>query len=300
MQTKPRPNRKDTPLPADGIVVGVDGSRSALNAVRWAVAEARVRGVGLRIVHAAPYATGSGKLASLRVRSILGVAYTAARRAAPDVAVSTGSSPTRPADALVAAGDTAQLLVVGIPATDSPYELLPTSVALDVVSHASCPVVVVRGRTRGDSEPVMAGVDDPDADAAVLDLAFAEAELHQCGLVVVQAHAGLREHLPGHAAHDEQRAARLDAALRTFSARYPQVEVRTSTPVQDATTALLAAAHNARLLVVGIRQRGAAARVLLGSHSRAMLRHSPVPVLVVDPDVRSATRAPAARPASQT
>src|SRR6185312_13043135 len=122
------------------------------------------------------------------------------------------------------------------------------------------------------SEPVLVGVADPDADAAVLDLAFAEAALHRCGLVVLQARTGLREHLPGHLAHDE-RAARLDGALRAFSVRHPQVEVRTSTPAEDATTALLAAAHGARLLVVGTRQRGAAARALFGSHSRAVLRH---------------------------
>jgi nucleotide-binding universal stress UspA family protein len=36
-----------------GVVVGVDGSRIALDAVRWAVAEARLRGLPLRILHAA-------------------------------------------------------------------------------------------------------------------------------------------------------------------------------------------------------------------------------------------------------
>jgi hypothetical protein len=42
-----------------GVVVGVDGSQIGLDAVRWAVAEARVRGLPLRILHAAPYAAGS-------------------------------------------------------------------------------------------------------------------------------------------------------------------------------------------------------------------------------------------------
>ena len=36
------------------IVVGVDGSRAALNAVKWAVAEAVYRDVPLRLVHAVP------------------------------------------------------------------------------------------------------------------------------------------------------------------------------------------------------------------------------------------------------
>ena len=38
--------------PRGPVVVGVDGSRSALNAVTWAVAEAVDRDVSLRIVHA--------------------------------------------------------------------------------------------------------------------------------------------------------------------------------------------------------------------------------------------------------
>ena len=36
------------------IVIGVDGSRAALNAVKWAVAEAVYRDVPLRLVHAVP------------------------------------------------------------------------------------------------------------------------------------------------------------------------------------------------------------------------------------------------------
>ncbi|MFD0891514.1 universal stress protein, partial [Streptosporangium algeriense] len=36
------------------ILVGVDGSRSALEAVSWAVREARLRRTGLRVVHVMP------------------------------------------------------------------------------------------------------------------------------------------------------------------------------------------------------------------------------------------------------
>ncbi|WP_214401442.1 universal stress protein [Pseudonocardia lacus] len=295
MQTTSRPERRNTPQPpgpADKIVVGVDGGRGALDAVRWAVVEAGARGAALRIVHAAPYAVDGDRHAAARVRSILGVAYTVARRTAPDVEVSTASSPAGPADALVAAAETAQLLVVGIPhrPDQSSYDVLPTSVAFAVVGHTSCPVAVVRGRTRSGSEPVLVGVDDPGADAAALAVAFAEAALHGVGVVVLQARAGLREHLPGHAAHDEERTAHLRAALAEWSRRYPRVAVDLRTPGADPTSALLTAAHAARVLVVGARRRGATARTLFGSHSRAVLRHSPVPVLVVDPDVRSSTR----------
>ena len=45
------------PPPArPGVIVGTDGSATALRAVAWAATEARLRGTGLSIVHAAPYA----------------------------------------------------------------------------------------------------------------------------------------------------------------------------------------------------------------------------------------------------
>jgi nucleotide-binding universal stress UspA family protein len=282
-------------------VVGVDGTSCALDAVRWAVDEARRRGIGLTIVHAAPYASGSEGFEAQRVRQILAVAYTVAHRAAPAVAVSTTSSPARPAEALAAAADAAPLLVLGIP-TDSSYEILPTSVALDVAGRASCPVTVVRGRLHTHDGPVLAGIEDPVADAAVLDLAFCEAALHGNELVVLQAHGWLSEHRAGPVA-DAERITRLTTALAPWSELHPQVKVTVSTPHEDPTTALLAAAHQAKLLVVGAHRSQAAARVLFGSHSRAMLRHSPVPVLVVSPNVRSATRRVAAIrtiPAEQT
>src|SRR5437764_2530310 len=63
-----------------GVVVGVDGSRIGLDAVRWAVVEAHLGGLPLRILHAAPYAAGSAS-GTRRARDILARAYTVAHRA---------------------------------------------------------------------------------------------------------------------------------------------------------------------------------------------------------------------------
>jgi nucleotide-binding universal stress UspA family protein len=289
-----KPPAANTERSTEHVVVGVDGTRTALNAVRWAVLEAGLRGLPLRIVHAAPYArpgpTPADGTGSRRVQGILGAAFTVARRSAPGVPVSTRPTTAGPVDALTEAARTAQLLVVGIPAL-GPHEILPTSVALDVIGHEQCPVAVVRGRITATDEPVLVGVDDPEHDQAALAAAFAEASLHRCGLVVLHAHSGLREHLPAHV-DAPAAAARLAAALGYWSERFPDVEVGVRAPHDTATNALLAAADTARLVVVGTRGRGAALRALFGSHSRELVRHSPVPVLVVAPGARR----PAPRP----
>ena len=74
---------KQRPAP---VVVGVDGSETALRAVSWAAREARRRGAPLRIVHAAPYVDGNAA-GERHASSILTVAHTVAGRAAPGLPV---------------------------------------------------------------------------------------------------------------------------------------------------------------------------------------------------------------------
>ncbi|MFC5994985.1 universal stress protein, partial [Pseudonocardia hispaniensis] len=95
-----------------GVIVGVDGTETALRAVRWAVAEARSRNLPLTIVHAAPYATDT--IGRRRVASILARAYTVAFRQAPDVSMHTERVVEQPLNALLDAADRAALLVVGM------------------------------------------------------------------------------------------------------------------------------------------------------------------------------------------
>ncbi len=64
---------------AQEVVVGTDGTETALRAVAWAAAEARLRGVPLRIVHAAPYAMPSDKAGGRRAAAILANSSTSSR-----------------------------------------------------------------------------------------------------------------------------------------------------------------------------------------------------------------------------
>jgi nucleotide-binding universal stress UspA family protein len=273
-----------------GVLVGVDGTRIALDAVRWAAAEARLRGLPLRILHAAPYAAGRSGPGPRRAHDILARAFTVARRTEPGVSVTTRRTDVPAVQSLLHAGERARLLVVGMGGGDRPQDVLIGSVALDVSGRATCPVAVVRGAHHARAgAAVLVGVDSPAVDAAALTVAFADAERHGGRLTVLHARHGtgqFREHLAG---HDE--AARIAAQdrladeLAPWSARFPDVPVELELVHGQPTPALLAAAVGARLVVLGTRGRGAPARALFGSTSRQVLRRCPVPVVVVTPGI---------------
>jgi nucleotide-binding universal stress UspA family protein len=272
------------------VVVGVDGTRTALAAVRWAAAEARLRCLPLRILHAAPYAAGQAGPTLRRAHDILARAFTVARRTEPGLSVATRSTEQPPVESLLHAARGARLLVVGMGGGERPQEILIGSVALDVSGRASCPVTVVRGHPQqAGKRPVLVGVDTPAADGAALAVAFADARRHAGRLVVLHARHGagpLHRHGTG---HDE--AARIAARDRLadqiapWAARYPDVPVELEIAHGQPTPALLAAAVRARMVVLGTRGRNAPARAIFGSTSRQVLRHCPVPVTVVRPDV---------------
>lgn len=259
-----------------GVVVGVDGTGTALRAVGWAAAEARVRGVPLRIVHAAPYATDPA--ARRRAEAILARAYTVARRGAPGIEAHSALVDDAPVPALAAASRDAGLLVLGM-LSGHPGDELVGSVAPAVVAAASCPVTVVRARPGGGpagTAPVVVGVQGVASDGPAVDQAFADAERYGCDLVVVHADPD-----PADPGRDPGTAAALHDALAPWRERRPGVPVQVRVVHDTPATALLHASVRARTLVVGTRGRGTAAAVLLGSTSRVLLAHAACPVTVV-------------------
>jgi nucleotide-binding universal stress UspA family protein len=300
------PHPTDPPVAGRGrreVVVGVDGSDLALHAVGWAAAEARLRGVPLRVVHAAP--GGPAGSDPRRPREILARAFAVARQAEPEVVVSTGWTGTDPVPALLAGAAGAALLVVGMGGADG--QVLVGSVALEVSGRATCPVVVVRGGPGPPQGPVLVGVDTVDGDAAALTVAFADARRHGGRVEVLHARYVTDPLSPPAAEHatDVAARARLHDELAPRIARSPEVPVEVTVVHDIPAVALLRAAEGSRLVVVGTRADGVYARALFGSTSREVLRRSPVTVTVVGPDAvvdepDAATRtAPAPRNSAQ-
>jgi nucleotide-binding universal stress UspA family protein len=279
---KERPLTNATETASADVVVGVDGTEAALRAVRWAAAEAVRRRSPLRIVHVASYVdlsspAGRTSPEAARARAILARGFTVARRAEPGLAVHTeliGGSPVRALEEISAG---AELLVIGMGGAGGLDEFVLDSVALEVSGQGHCPVVVVRGSgAAAAGAPVVLGVGG-DADDPAIGWAFDAANRREVPLVAVHAlHQGYRS--------PEQGGGVL-ARLERWRTCYPSVEFRGETPTAPAGEALLDWSTRAELIVAGTRARGPAARALLGSTSRALLRHSACPVAVIRPDV---------------
>ncbi|WP_225094557.1 universal stress protein [Streptomyces sp. CoH27] len=291
------------------IVVGVDGSEPSLRAVDWAADEAALRGAPLRLVYASLWDRYEGALIAqelgrpaeeVTAPDVVGTARQRAARRRPEVQVSTDVLPDEPEYGLVRESRTARAVVLGCRGRSGIAEALLGSVGVTVAGHAHCPVVVLRGShdnqarsgTRG---RVVLGVAGKPEGAAAVRFAAEEALLRGVPLEAVRAWRR-----PGHATtghpptdfvqghprlvgtpahlHELQAAEAVEDALRDAPA---DLEVHRRTVEGHARDALLAASHEADLLVVGSRRRHGHYGLQLGRVAHGVLHHAACPVAVV-------------------
>ncbi|MER5669676.1 universal stress protein [Pseudonocardia alni] len=278
------------------VVVGVDGSDAALDAVAWAAREAAARHADLLLVQAfdvaglyadaavAPLLDDVEESIREESRATLDAARHAAAQAAPEVAVDVAEDRRAPSMALVERSATAELLVLGSAGRGAMGTALG-SVTLAVASHAGCPVVVVRG-TSSDG-PVLVGIDGGPLSDVALEHAFAAAAEHGTGLVVLHAwHDGRSPALRATGAFDRLREAEeraLAERLAGWSERYPDVAVERVIERAEPGRALAQRSGAARLVVVATRGRGGFTGLLLGSTGLALVQRADCPVMLVGP-----------------
>jgi nucleotide-binding universal stress UspA family protein len=285
------------------IVVGVDGSDTALHAVRRAAREAVRRHAPLRLVHVCHLAPvrhprqvappPEYQAAALdEGRRWQAEAAEAATRVAPDLPVTTGPREGRAADTLIGESRTAQLVAVGSRGLGGFTALLAGSVAVALSAHGHCPIVVDRasgvdGAPRVDG-PVVVGVDGSELSDAAVTFAFEAAAVR--GVPLAAVHTWEDTHMTGAwtALPDTVDRDRLqegeEERLAAWREKVPQVE---GLPVGERARparALLAHAAGAQLLVAGARGRGALAGLGLGSVSRSLVHHAECPVAVARTD----------------
>jgi nucleotide-binding universal stress UspA family protein len=142
------------------VVVGIDGSEAARQALRWAGDEAKLRGAALQVVHtwSRPYAVSgpNPRMGGLDAED-------SERRRAEELVEreleATGIERVRierevvdgaPAKTLLDAAQRADLLVIGSSRHRKVADVALGAVGRECVQHSPCPVVIVRPRAKSD------------------------------------------------------------------------------------------------------------------------------------------------------
>ena len=292
-----------THIPPGAVVCGVDGSPGSDAALTKAAALAELEHRRLHLVHAEPvpvvFTTSFihrqlDDLPALVRRAgeqVPAKALGSVHARFPGIEATASFRDVDPRDALLAASQTASVVVVGSRGRGGVPHLPLGSVSLWVSQHARCPTVVVRAdSTEHPAAPIMVGTDATDASSPALDYAFAQASFQHRRLVVVHCtddyfRGGYS--LTGGADGDpeglsEERLVTSES-IAGLREKYPDVHMSTEIHRGLAADFLVRASDHVAMLVVGSRRRATAAAFFFGAVSRSVVEHARCTVAVVPP-----------------
>ncbi|KAA1250624.1 universal stress protein [Mycobacterium simiae] len=260
------------------IVVGIDGSDAAINAARWAVAEAISHDIPLRLIHAilhrddAP--AGDESLDIEYAETALHGAAAALHAMGKPVEVETDIVPGTPAGSLVDESRCAAMVVVGSVGIGRVARKLLGSTADAVAQGSHCPAAILRaGRDDvvPDSAWIAVVVDDAPGNDAVLEHGFREARLRGAPILAM----GVWRWGLGEIPYEQ-----LDRRLDRWVSRYRDIHVQPVAARHGAAEFLAGTEEPVQLAVVGGDVAGEVARIVgpVAAHLPRRAGHS---VLVV-------------------
>lgn len=280
------------------ITVGVEDSEAGRLAVEWAADEAALRGRAVRLVRALDWPPGAYRTPVENPRQtwsdgfrmagqrVLDTARNQALVRRPGLTVTAELVDGTPERVLRAVSEDSSMVVLGSRHLSSLREALTTgSIAVPVIAHADCPVVVVRHAAHTSVAPatVVVGVDGSPESERALGYAFEAASLRGADVLALWAC-----HLPMTAvaamvAESATRDARdtLEHVLGEWTAKYPEVRARRQVGFDHPVRMLAEASETAVALVVGTRGLGGFRGMLLGSVSHGLVHHAQCPLIVI-------------------
>jgi nucleotide-binding universal stress UspA family protein len=282
------------------VVVGVDESDGAAEALKWAIHEADARGAVLTAVLAWSWLDQHHIYRSepfdpaFDEDDALGTLERIVARTLDDVppGISLRAVNALAGRGLVEAAAEADLLVVGARGLGGFKGLLVGSVSQYCLHHAPCPVAVVKPADgpAGDLERIVVGVDGSTTSQRALGWALDAARAHRARVTVV--HAWHPSYVSPADAYLISRADVLERTARTLLAeavdqaddRGLAGRIERTLVMGTAAGAVLEAADEADLIVIGSRQQGAAGSFFLGSVSLQVIHHAECSVVVVPPE----------------
>lgn len=272
------------------IAVATNDSAQSQSAVKWATRRAERARLPLVIVHVVDDRWLADPYPWIKAMREAGdkLLQTAARRAreASRADISTRLLTGSVGGALGKYSGKASMLVIGSGSGHLGGALADR--ALQVAASSKCPVAVVGTQDLAGRHGVVVGVDGSEEATQAVAFAAAEADREGQELTVLYAFygpdpvidAGLTPTRLAELMVDEERTV-LSETAAGLREDYPDLVVHEVLEShKDPVTALVDAAAEARLLVVGSRGRGGIKRLLLGSTAHGVLKHLPCPTVI--------------------
>ncbi|OSC24429.1 hypothetical protein B8W69_21460 [Mycobacterium vulneris] len=256
------------------IVVGVDGSKAALQAALWAVDEAVDRDAPLRLLHVIEYGDGRhvepealdrmSSTAETAIGRALRAIEATGRQAKTEMEIVRGPTVRSLLDASASAAMTC-VGAVGL-RHFRPGRVGSTAAALAV--SAPCPTAIIR---RSHDQPdrsapgIVVEVDNSPDSAKLLGIAMEEARMRNATVRAIMCRRSVSYDAAIEGKHDRPAVADLDRRLAGWRRRYPHVQVES------------AAVHNT-LLEYLAGNRGSVQLAIVGSDNRDHLQELIGPV----------------------
>ncbi|MBD0422699.1 universal stress protein [Streptomyces sp. TRM S81-3] len=285
------------------VTVGLDGSPESLAATRWAADEAEKRKLTLRLLHAWPLLAPEPARVPSEVdqnywaKRLVHTARAELQARHPGLSIVGSLVADDAQNALLQAASESDLIVLGSRGLEPVESYFLGDVSMPVVARAERPVVLVRAGARDEGLPTEAAIrvvvavklHAPSDD--LLDFAFHTAAARGVPLLAVHGRSvPLHARVPWRVDHDISEEMTRDAlkelstVLRPWSEKYPQVDVAESIRLESPAKAVVQAARDAALLVVGRRRHHRGPAPHLGPVAQAAIHHGRCPVAVVPHD----------------
>jgi nucleotide-binding universal stress UspA family protein len=243
------------------VVVGIDGSGAAINAAKWAVAEAISRDIPLRLINAIPalqpdQPAGDESLDIEYGETVLRAACAALHSMGEQVKIETELVRGSPKDVLVNESRNAALVCIGSIGLRQLSSRVFGSTADGVAQNAHCPVAVIRSSREAGALPsgwIAVVIDESPDNDAVLEYGFKEARLRDAPILAL----GVWRWGFGEIPYQQ-----LDHRLGRWVAQYPEVHVRPTAARHGVAAFLHSTTESVRLAVVSSSEAGRVAGIV--------------------------------------
>jgi nucleotide-binding universal stress UspA family protein len=287
--------------PTQPVVVAVDGSERNRSAVGWAAHEAAARGCGMVLVnatasHLVPTPRLPVRSREEQVLDMLTDVRNEVRHILAEESVSIVAASGDPVEVLLdqVAETDAELLVVGKRGLGGFARVIVGSTSIALAGRSPVPVAIVPDlweQSRHEGRPVVLGIDPDKADHQPIDTAFRRARRLGVALVAVHGWEAPSTYSWDAATvtgavteREQQAAARFDGLLDEWRERHPDVAVRPMRVHKHPAAAILEAAEESQVIVLGRHPAGVFGGFAFGSVARAVLHYAECPVITVPSD----------------